>query len=546
MLCAALALTLVLPSAAASTAAAERALRIGLYYGDNALLSANLDNSQNSGYRFGYYDNDLVFHQVGYTTATALTMVKDKNIYLSGTTYSDTAPSGSCSVIGAFHVQLDAVYNTFEDAAAAAASYTSINAFPCYDAGQYRVRLGSYTTQSAAAAAMEEMGLSGSAEAMSATSQCVTVLKMNTAKILFEYDARGASYLGISPGLDDNVKSITWFKNNRYYGGFQYKRMTGDNLTVTNVVGLDDYVRGILPYEMSNTWPLEALKAQAVCARSYSMANLGKHSSLGFDLCNTDDCQVYAGINKANDLTDQAVDETLGILAWYDGDVAATYYSSCNGGASECKSNVWGGSDVPYLQGVTDPYEADLADSISYYYWSTEYSSAELTDILQTKGYAATKIVDCYVSAYTDVGNALTVKFVDATGLTWSFSKNNARSILYSSKYGKNTRSQRFTIQSGDTVYVNGPTTFLQGIGSGYAIAGDGSVEPITTSGETYVLTASGAAPIGTSSGVFTVTGSGWGHNIGMSQWGANAMAKRGMTYDQILKFYFQGITLSQ
>ena len=89
----------------------------------------------------------------------------------------------------------------------------------------------------------------------------------------------------------------TWFKGYRYYGGFRYERIGGGDLTVVNILDLETYIKGVVPYEMSSSWPLEALKVQAVCARSYAYINIhsGKHTSYHFDVCNTTDCQAYYG-----------------------------------------------------------------------------------------------------------------------------------------------------------------------------------------------------------------------------------------------------------
>lgn len=115
---------------------------------------------------------------------------------------------------------------------------------------------------------------------------------------------------------------------------------------MVNVLSMDDYLQGVIVQEMSPSWPLEALKAQTVCARSYAYGKLqaGKHQSQGFDLCNTTDCQAYVGIANASDNSRRAVEETSGVYLWYNGRVAdQTAYSSHNGGASESAVNVWGG-----------------------------------------------------------------------------------------------------------------------------------------------------------------------------------------------------------
>ena len=99
---------------------------------------------------------------------------------------------------------------------------------------------------------------------------------------------------------------VTWFRGNRYRGGFEYT-VSGGGLQVVNVVDLEDYVKGVLPYEMSGDWELEALKAQAVCARTFACLNTKHLSAYGFDVCSSTDCQVYNGVGNATSATDRAV-----------------------------------------------------------------------------------------------------------------------------------------------------------------------------------------------------------------------------------------------
>jgi stage II sporulation protein D len=188
------------------------------------------------------------------------------------------------------------------------------------------------------------MGLPGY-NVVGASATAVTVTQTKTTTILFQFDGAGANSLVVMPGQDDSVKSITWFKGYRYYGCFQYKRLTGDNLTVINVVRMEDYIKGILPYEMSSTWPKEALKAQAVAARTYAACNYYKHNSQGFDLCNTTDCQVYRGVNAATAESDAAVDETYNVYAYYHGALATTIIIPARGRDRELRQH-WGTSSA--------------------------------------------------------------------------------------------------------------------------------------------------------------------------------------------------------
>ena len=515
----------------------KETLRVGLFYGSTALPGANLENSVGSGYRFGWYDDDLTFHQLGSSSETQISVVKTQNVTLSGGNYVD----GTGSVmVGCFHLQLPTTYTSFEEAQAAASTVS--NGFPAWIEGTYYVRVGAYTSKEEALSAQTALGLSN-ATVVGTSGYAVTVVVTKTGKPIFQFDGGQGYSLGIQPGLDDSIKTVTWFKGYRYYGGFQYRR-SGGNITVINIVDLEDYIKGVLPYEMNNTWPLEALKAQAVCARTYAATISSSHASSVFDVCNNTHCQMYQGLNLANDRTDQAVEETAGEYVRYQGKPAVTYYSASDGGATEDVRNIWDSTaNLPHLKGVIDPYEADLADSISQYNWSVTVSKSEIASKLQSKGYNCGTIVDAYVAELSETGNPKTVTFVDSNGKKWSFGPETLR-IWFS------LRSNRFTVGGGsgsNSYYVNGTSDTLSSVSGAYVVNGDGTVSAI--SGTPYVATSSGTEILGSSSSTssgssVTFTGSGYGHNVGMSQQGARAMALRGMDYIDILTFYFTDVTV--
>ncbi|MCC2256917.1 SpoIID/LytB domain-containing protein [Intestinimonas aquisgranensis] len=515
----------------------KETLRVGLFYGSTALPGANLENSVGNGYRFGWYDDDLTFHQLGSSSETQISVVKTQNVTLSGGNYVD----GTGSVmVGCFHLQLPTTYTSFEEAQTAASTVS--NGFPAWIEGTYYVRVGAYTSKEEALSAQTALGLSN-ATVVGTSGYAVTVVVTKTGKPIFQFDGGQGYSLGIQPGLDDSVKTVTWFKGYRYYGGFQYRR-SGGNITVINIVDLEDYIKGVLPYEMNNTWPLEALKAQAVCARTYAATISSSHASSGFDVCNNTHCQMYQGLNLANDRTDQAVEETAGEYVRYQGKPAVTYYSASDGGATEDVRNIWDSTaNLPHLKGVIDPYEADLADSISQYNWTVTVSKSEIASKLQSKGYNCGTIVDAYVAELSETGNPKTITFVDSNGKKWSFGPETLR-IWFS------LRSNRFTVGGGsgsNSYYVNGTSDTLSSVSGAYVVNGDGTVSAI--SGTPYVATASGTEILGSSSSTssgssVTFTGSGYGHNVGMSQQGARAMALRGMDYIDILTFYFTDVTV--
>ena len=535
-----------------SARAGEDIIKAGLYYGDQALYSANLQNDVGSGYALGWFDeNTRQFHEIGYLENEKISMTAAGSIYLSGGTYSASRPNRVDGVIGGYQVQLEEAFPSFEEAAYAAGQLP--DGFPAFINNQYRVRMGSFTTREDAEIAaatyatrvwQDRYGMSraadGSVTAPSSTGVVVTVT--GTDEVLFAFDCSGAKSLGIMPD-GGREKARTWFKGYRWYGGFEYRRSTGGNLNVINVVELDDYVKGVLPYEMSPVWPLEALKAQAVCARTYALLPSKHYNSYRFDVCSTIDCQVYQGANLASAMTEQAVEETAGVVAMYGGKYAETYYCSANGGASEASENVWS-NPLPYLVGKEDPYEA--LTSIPDYHYTIRYTYRQLSQRLKDKGYAIGTVCAAYVSKTTPTGNVAEITFKDTAGKTVKLTKEACRWTL-------DAKSMRFTISGGggdEGWFVNPSASPLSSLKEAYTISGKGLVG-LFGSGSGYVITSSGVSELkgsvssGTGDGI-TITGTGWGHSVGMSQWGANAMAKRGYTYLDILYFYYTGITLDR
>ena len=529
-------------------------IRVGLYYGSDTLDGANLANHKGAGFAFGYYDSDNDFIQVGQTAAGSISIVKTENVgygnYNGYTSYHTALAASAAVTVGCYHLQTLESYESFEGAAAAAEQYDG--GFAAWIAGAYRVRIGNYLDRASAQAAQESLALElgVTTEIKGTSAYGVSVVVTGTADVLFQFDDDGAGTgLGVRPiPSEEGEKCVTYFMNsNRWYGGFRYERINGGSLTIVNMVELDDYVKGILPYEMSASWPIEALKVQAVCARSYSLASRnGKHRGYHFDLCNSNCCQVYLGLARANANSDAAVDETRGQVARYDGKIATCFYYSSNGGASEASSTVWGGSQstYPYLVGVIDPYEAAVASQISGYNWTRTYTAAELTEKLNAKGYKCSTVVSAKVSAYTDTGNPKTITFTDSAGKNYTLTARAMVTMLSLRSYHYDFVGSEST--GGIPVNENETVPNTSGL---YAIDGDGNL--ISLGDDVYIITAggtqsldAGSTPVSGSS--FTISGSGYGHNVGMSQWGAYAMAKQDFGYEEILRFYYTGITVGK
>ena len=544
-------------STVSASAVVNDTILVGLRYGDSALFSANLENAEGAGYEFGWFDGDRQFEALGWTEETAISMTAAGDIYMSsGGNYSAEEPAAITGYMGPWHVEIDG-FGDFDEAQEAAWDY---GGYPAWIDGAYVVRIGAYGSEGAAERAADDLG-EGYAACSSDTGILVTVTR--TTDILFEYD--DTQTFGVRPD-NGRQEPVTWFKGYKYPGAFAYRRVRSGNLSVINVLDLEEYVKGVIPYEMNGDWPLAALEAQAVCARTYA-CRASKHlSAYGFDVCATTDCQVYYGRGSGGAApsarSDQAVENTAGEMLYYQGDLVqdAVYHSS-NGGATEDVANVWG-SERGYLKGKEDPYEAQI--SIPNYNWSVTYTADELTWILEQKpsmtgGKDIGTVKNVYVSEYTPLGNVKKVTFEGSRG-SLTVTGDACRTIFYSSTYGKSVPSLRFGINGGGPsaasggVTVNGNQT-LSGLDGLSVISGSGEVSRL--SGDTVsIITAAGVSqasvtvggtaskPTSSKNGTFIITGSGKGHNVGLSQYGARAMAELGYDYTEILEFYYTDITI--
>ena len=228
--------------------------------------------------------------------------------------------------------------------------------------------------------------------------------------------APGADHIAIRPNSE-----LTWFKGYQWHGDFVYRRASDGNITVINYVGLEDYVKGVLPYEIDPDWPAEAQKAQAVCARSFALGT-SKHNEY-YELCNTTNCQVYLGANRATEASDAAVDATQGEYLTYNGEPVIGYFFSSDGGATEDAVNVWGG-DYPYLQGKEDPYET--YDSS----WSVTLTAEEIRQKLVSAGYSIGTVANVEVTRRTDTDNVNEVTVTDTTGKQVVIRRDDCRTVF--------------------------------------------------------------------------------------------------------------------
>ncbi len=274
--------------------------------------------------------------------------------------------------------------------------------------------------------------------------------------------------------------------NERQYRDTLLLRNDGGRITVINEVGLDSYLYGVLPVEVSPGWPIEALKAQAVVSRTYVLNNLGKYGESGYDLSDDVFSQVYRGADVEAPKTNQAVNETAGKVLSSGGEIKRVYFFSCCGGYTEDISDVWG-SNITHMEGVVCRY----CTNSPRFHWEVHITPGDLEERLNRAGYG--------------IGN---VKNIKPAGRTNSGRVDELR-IKHSGGVLKTT-GHRFRMAVGPDVIKS-------------AMFSVRDSEPD-----------------------FSFHGRGWGHGVGMCQWGAKGQAQNGKGFREILDFYFPGMDVEK
>ena len=315
------------------------------------------------------------------------------------------------------------------------------------------------------------------------------------------------------------------------YPGHMEITEESDGLLLLNEVDLEEYLKRVTPSEMPPTYELEALKAQAVCARTYAWRQIqgNAYSTYGAHVDDSTNFQVYNN-TLTFDSTDTAVNETFGQLLEYNGDpIEAFYYSTSDGHGTD--GSVWGAdaSNTPYLRAVTinnkakkldltsnEAFESFIKDENTDAYdsdfpmfrWNTKTTSTILDEKIGGVG----RITGLTITSRGAGGYAKTLKVVGTEGSKTFSGQSRIRSILGNVSLVYN-RKDGFTSTGWDTL----PSGFIY-------IENNGTDENQVTT--------------------FTIYGGGFGHGVGMSQSGAQGMAKQGKTCQEILKFFYDGCGL--
>ena len=278
---------------------------------------------------------------------------------------------------------------------------------------------------------------------------------------------------------------------------------SGNKLNAINVIDIEKYLRGVVPYEIGrlDESKFEALKAQAVAARTYAYKHFGSRKAQGFDVYADTRDQVYKGVHSVSDVTDKAVRETEGVVMTYNGEFITAYYHSTCGGETEGVVT-WGRPNHPYLQNKPDirPDGTPWCRESNYTEWTREFDESELRDLFQ-------------INAKEAKANVPSFSSIHAMNILDTLKSGRIHTLEITTNNGKFTAKAdkiRWLFKRGGTIL---PSSFFR----------------IHRNGDQWIL-----------------KGKGFGHGVGLCQMGARARAQAGQSYIQILTHYYPGITLEK
>jgi stage II sporulation protein D len=309
--------------------------------------------------------------------------------------------------------------------------------------------------------------------------------------LIFERDA-GSRVRLRGQNLSAPGFTVEWAGNPISINGRAYRDqirvLPGPNrdLWVINVLPLEEYLVGLINFEISSQWPMEAIKAQVVAARTYAFYQQANRSGEPYDVDSGVSDQVYGGTGKEDARSRRAMEETRGELILYQGNPIFAVYSACCGGKTESGEYMWAGV-FPYLRSTECVYCLDSP----YFLWNYSIDGERLASALGNGTVSGARVLGVEIGERSPSRRVLKL-WVQSEGARRMFPGKDFRRLLGYDQL----RSTNFIVTEKE--------------------------------------------------GVFQFSGLGWGHGVGFCQWGARGMADAGMDYRTILKWYYQGVEIGK
>lgn len=550
-------------------------MRIGLVY-DDGIVESFLTSAPNGFYFGSVKDSPTApFEVFFHIKNTKITVAHIAN--LAKNSVGGYYAAGSNIKVGKYSIEFDKRFSNFAEAYKFIGGLPASgfpNPFPAYINGAVTVRFGSFATADSAKSQMDQSKKNSPAALYLAaeSDKAAVVIDPDTDAVLFLYEdgdnnfaAVAAKGTGLSYGdsiarlSSQDTDFTTSPAGNIYAGAFVY-RIKNSGVEVIALIGLDDYIKGVIPYEVSPVWHDEALKAFSIAVRTYAMGSAAKHAASGFMLCNSAHCQLYVGSKRATDKTNAAVDATKDLVMTYNNQIIQAVYHSSSGGVTENHNDAWGGTLVyPYLTSVAVPLEQYAAPGRQNSLWANSVSPKELYEYLtgsspqasKFKGKLNSEIVKITIDQRSPSSNYVkSVSVTDKNGNTVQISN----SATVRSAFGRYANSANMDIYMSSkfksTLMPSSQKALQQDIEAGktYIVTAGGLTKSAPGDGNLSVLSSGGKYTVQAyaSGGEFVFDGRGWGHGVGLSQWGMQDMAEAKIAYDAILKAFYTGVSIEK
>ncbi|WP_010096885.1 SpoIID/LytB domain-containing protein [Ornithinibacillus scapharcae] len=315
---------------------------------------------------------------------------------------------------------------------------------------------------------------------------------------------------------------VVYINERPYLGAMELIVEDNSSIRPINQLPLEDYLKGVVPFEVFSSWGLETLKAQTLAARTYAVSKLGQV------IDDTISYQVYGGY-EWDENTTKAVEETKGEVITYNNRLVETFYSASNGGVTENNANVWGGQELSYFPIKEDPYDPIHPWEYKLHQTQIDYNEIDFEDSnwwgqLEEKDPDITKSIKAWLNRNGYPGEIKILEIQDfklkgekldsQRSVTGSITINFMRMlfeglVLFEQVELKEVNLNRIRPMIGGTVF------------------------------KSYLIDS-----LELKDNVYTMKGRGFGHGVGMSQWGAHFMGEKGKNYREIINFYYPGTTI--
>ena len=343
-------------------------------------------------------------------------------------------------------------------------------------------------------------------------------LNYRNKKITYSIDNKINSTLVLPENFNLIIQSYDkrgiWYKNRRYAGELKVY-LNKDNLQIINHLKLEKYLKSVVGSEMPKEFPLAALQAQAIAARTYALKLLGKNKL--FDIHSTQASQVYLGLEAETPKINKAVRSTNKLALFYKDKLIDAVFHSSSGGRTENSGQVWR-YQLPYLKSVID-YDQNSTK----YKWSKKFNSSELDEIFSDLG----GLNGIQTTKKSKSNRVLEIRLFGPNGENEVSGKSFRRKLkLLSTKFDVNLKYNHVSQNNQENIidYYNNIS-----LDSDRELSNDIAPNPLPEIPKDYYL---------------VVKGYGAGHGVGMSQWGAKTMAERGYGFRNILNHYYTGIRI--